>query len=163
MRSLIDELFGGSGQPVFAKPLGRQKRFTGHVFFGPDDLIHLEGASRSTSILCAEVVHWLSEFRVFVIRGEVVGIRHYHGDPTYRADEGVVCEAVPILEASGEATAGYGIDFGVLADGRTALVEWNDGFGLGSYGLDRGLYTELILARWCQLTGSHDKPTPATV
>jgi hypothetical protein len=33
-----------------------------------------------------------------------------------------------------------------------ALVEWNDGFSLGSYGLEGGLYTDLILARWCELT-----------
>jgi hypothetical protein len=40
-RALSDDLFDGSGQPVFAKPLGRQKRFTGHVFGTPDDLFFL--------------------------------------------------------------------------------------------------------------------------
>jgi hypothetical protein len=62
-------------------------------------------------------------------------------------------EAIGLLEASGEATAGYGIDFGVLRGGTIALVEWNDGFALGSYDLDKSLYTDLILARWCELTG----------
>jgi ATP-grasp domain, R2K clade family 2 len=153
VRRLIDDLHEGTRSPVFAKPLDRQKRFTGRVFVSPDDLFYLEGASRSTPILCAEVVDWLAEYRAYVIRGEVVGIRHYGGDSTIDIDEGVVSEAVRSLESAGEATAGCGIDFGVLADGRTALVEWNDGFSLGSYGLEPGLYADLVLARWCELTG----------
>ena len=63
----------------------------------------------------------------------------------------MIAQAIRSLESAGESTAGYALDFGVLADGRTALVEWNDGFSLGSYGLEGGLYTELILARWCEL------------
>jgi hypothetical protein len=149
---LIDELYDGTRRPVFAKPSDRQKRFTGRVFATPDDLFHLEGASRNTTILCAEVVDWRVESRVFVIRGEIVGIRRYAGDPSIRLDESVVSQAVRAFEESGEATAGYGIDFGVLADDRVALVEWNDGFSLGSYGLEPGLYTDLILARWSELT-----------
>ncbi len=41
-------------------------------------------------------------------------------------------------ERSGEGTAGYGLDLGVLSGGQTALVEWNDGFSLGAYELDSG-------------------------
>ena len=96
-------------------------------------------------------VRWASEHRVYVVRGRVVGIRHYAGDPAISPDEAVVSEAVRALREWGEATAGYGLDLGVLDDGRTALVEWNDGFSLGSYGLDAGSYTELILARWSEL------------
>lgn len=150
---LAEALVEGSGTPVFAKPLDRKKRFTGRVFETPDHLIHLEGASRSTKILCAEVVRWLSEYRVYVVHGEVIGVRHYHGDPAVGIDQNVMEQAVQRMSNSNEATAGYGLDLGILDGGVTALVEWNDGFSLGSYGLDRGLYTELIVARWCELTG----------
>jgi len=152
VRRLKEDVFEGNGRPVFAKPSGRQKRFTGRVFAHPGDLIYLEGASGSPAIHCSEAVCWASEHRVFVVRGRVAGIRHYAGDPAVIPDEGIVSEAVRLLDASGEATSGYGPDLGVLDDGRTALVEWNDGFSLGSYGLDPGLYAELILARWCELT-----------
>ena len=148
---LIDDLYEGSVRPIFAKPSERLKRFTGHVFASPVDLIYLEGASRSTPIFCAEVVDWVSEYRSYVIRGEIVGIRHYGGNPAVELDEAVVARAIRSLESAGESTTGYALDFGVLADGRTALVEWNDGFSLGSYGLEGGLYTELVLARWCEL------------
>ena len=61
---------------------------------------------------------------------------------------------------SGESTAGYGVDFGVLSMGETALVEWNDGFSLGAYGLDKALYTELTVARWNELTAPKQPPQP---
>jgi hypothetical protein len=138
--------------PFFAKPQGRLKRFTGHVFGDASDLMYLEDASASTRVWCSEVVEWRSEYRVFVIRGRVVGVRHYSGDSSVPLDQQVVAETVRLLEQSGEARAAYGIDFGVLRDGSTALVELNDGFGLGSYGLDPGVYTDLTITRWCELT-----------
>lgn len=153
VRQLTAGIEDSTSPPVFAKPLGRKKRFTGHVFGTQEDLLYLQRASLSTPILCSEVVRWLSEYRVFVIRGRVVGLRHYAGDPAIRVDEAQVERAVRTLEEAGEGTAAYGVDFGVLETGQTALVEWNDGFALGSYGLDRSLYTELTLTRWAELTG----------
>ncbi|OJT17469.1 hypothetical protein BO221_46030 [Archangium sp. Cb G35] len=151
VRSLVAGIEDSSSPPVFAKPRGRKKRFTGHVFGTQEDLLYLQRASLNTPILCSEVVRWLSEYRVFVIRGRIVGIRHYAGDKAIRVDEAEVERAVRAVEAAGEGTAAYGVDFGVLETGQTALVEWNDGFALGSYGLDRSLYTELTLTRWEEL------------
>ncbi len=153
MKRLKEGLFDGASPLFFAKPSGRQKRFTGLVFAGPDDLVHLDGASGSTAVHCSETVRWVSEHRLYVVRGRLVGIGHYAGDPTVFPDERVVSEAVRKLRESGEETAGYGLDLGVLDDDQTALVEWNDGFSLGSYGIDASSYTELILARWSELIG----------
>jgi hypothetical protein len=155
---LIDWIYDGNA-PVFAKPKGRKKRFTGCVFGYPDDLRYLEGTSRSTPVLCSDVVEWLSEYRVFVIRSKIVGVRHYKGDVAIQLDEAVVAEAVRLLERSGEATAGYAVDLGVMGEGQTALVEWNDGFSLGSYGLDQAIYTDLLIARWCEITESASEAT----
>ncbi|MCY1036525.1 ATP-grasp domain-containing protein [Corallococcus sp. BB11-1] len=152
VRKLTADVLHGSGPAVFAKPYGRRKRFTGHVFSSAEDLLWLERASASTPILCSEVVQWLSEYRVFVVKDVVVGIRHYAGDASLRVDEAVVASAVQALASAGEGTAGYAVDFGVLDSGQTALIEWNDGFSLGSYGLERGPYTELTLTCWCELT-----------
>ncbi|MBJ6764455.1 ATP-grasp domain-containing protein [Myxococcaceae bacterium JPH2] len=153
VRQLKALVLQGATGPVFAKPGERRKRFTGHVFRDVDDLLALEHASASTPLWCSEVVQWQSEFRVFVLRGAIVGVRHYAGDPSVRLDEARVTEAVATLEAAGEGTAGYAVDFGVLSTGETALVEWNDGFSLGAYGLPPEEYTQLTVARWCELTG----------
>ncbi len=150
--NLMQQLADDSGPAVFAKPKGRMKRFTGRVFESWDDLRSVHGISRRLPVWCSEVVEWRSEYRVYVIRGEVVGIRLYAGESQTPLDEAVVREALRKLHDAGEALAAFGIDFGVLSDGRTALVEMNDGFALGSYGLERGRYTDLILARWSELT-----------
>lgn len=63
----------------------------------------------------------------------------------------IVKNAVKDLENSEEGTHAYGIDFGILSTGETALVEWNDGYALGSYGLDQEIYTDLLLERWSEI------------
>jgi hypothetical protein len=93
----------------------------------------------------------MSEYRVFVLHGKIVGMRPYAGDAAMLPEESVITEAVSTWEASGRAYAAYAIDFGVLKSGVTALVELNDGFSIGSYGLDRAIYTDFIIARWQEL------------
>ena len=56
-----------------------------------------------------------------------------------------------------DAPAGYAIDFGVTADGKTVLIEVNDGYSLGSYGLMENFYAKLLSARWAELTGTEDE------
>lgn len=55
------------------------------------------------------------------------------------------------------APAGYAADFGVTGDGRTLLVEINDGYPLGCYGLQHNLYAQLLSARWAELVGTEDE------
>lgn len=148
-----DAVYDGRFGSAFVKPKGRLKHFTGLVIDSPADLFHLGSTSRRQAVLCSEVVRWQSETRYFVVRGRIVGARSYSGDDSIVPDDEVVRAAVAALAASGEALAGFGIDFGVLGSGEMALVEMNDGFSLGSYGLDDALYTDLVIARWCELTG----------
>jgi hypothetical protein len=123
-----------------------------------DDAGFFEGASRRLPVYCSDPVEWKSEFRTYVVRGRIVGTLHYWGDAAVRPDQEVIFRGVETLQNSGEATAAYGIDFGVLADGKTALMELNDGFGLGSYGLADDLYTELKLTRWEELMNQPQRP-----
>lgn len=133
---------------IFIKPKDSAKKFTGCVLNSISDRYLLKGASLQTPVLCAETVYWLSEYRVFVVNSRIAGIRHYWGDEQVHLNLQEVEEAIRRLEASPERTNGYGIDFGILQNGETALIEWNDGYSLGSYGLDDELYAELIIARW---------------
>ena len=149
--AFTQQIFDGS-RPVFAKPKDRKKRFTGRVFSHAGDTAYLYGISKKTILLCSEVVEWLSEYRVFIINGEIAGSKNYKGDTTIQPDEDVLKNAIHLLEKSGETTSAYALDFGVLSTGETALVEWNDGFSLGSYGLDRTVYTDLLITRWIELT-----------
>ena len=85
---------------------------------------------------------------------DIVSIDHYDGDAAVALDRVVVTQAVADYRQSGEAPAAYGIDFGVLESGETALIEANEGYALGAYGISGAAYTEMMFARWAQLLAS---------
>ena len=151
--TLRDVEFGvWEGAPaIFAKPADRLKSFTGRVFRGTDDLYYLGAASRRQVVWCSEVVEWRSEYRVYVLRDTIVSVDPYAGDPAVALDFDVVRGAIADYRAAG-APCAYAIDFGVLSDGRTALVEANEGYGLGAYVIDADAYTDLLVARWLELS-----------
>ena len=92
VQQLIASLYADGTLPIFAKPKDKKKRFTGRIFTSPVDLRHLEGASKRTQIFCSEVVEWVTEYRVFVAHGNIVGTKHYAGDPSRSLDESIVNE-----------------------------------------------------------------------
>ena len=47
-----------------------------------------------------------------------------------------------------EANRAYCLDVGCLEDRSTLLVEVNDGYAFGAYGLRPELYMKMISARW---------------
>jgi hypothetical protein len=66
----------------------------------------------------------------------------------------VIEEALRLRCRDASRPAGYAIDFGVLADGQTAIVEVNDGLGLGANGADGSVLADVLIARWRQLFSS---------
>lgn len=154
---VLNRLMDGDRGSLFVKPRARSKRFTGCVLEPGLEFSRVAGVSRSEPIWCSEPVEWLSEYRVYVVQSRIVSVDLYSGDASRELDLKVVEEAIRVLDTSGPAFAGYGIDFGVLADGRTALVELNDGFSLGAYAIGADAYTDLILARWEQLLAEGSK------
>ena len=148
LRNLLREAHSKDILNIFIKPKLKDKLFTGFIVLSNTDLIKLHGISKHTDLYCSTVVNWRSEYRVFVNQSKIVGVKHYAGDRSLTLNMTEVKSAIAEFELSSDRTDGYGIDFGVLANGEIALVEWNDGFALGSYGLDGNIYTDLILSRW---------------
>jgi hypothetical protein len=144
-------VFEYSGQPVFVKPAERRKSFTGRVVGPSSGDAPIGAVSRRQEVWCSEVVDWISEYRVYVIDDEIVGVDHYAGDPGVSLDMGKVAEALSAYRKSGEAPSAYGIDFGVLHNGESALVEANDGYALGAYEIAAKPYTDLLIRRWQEL------------
>ena len=138
--------------PVFIKPL-EEKAAPGIVVNAWSDLWEYDRLDQKTEIYCSEVVNFISEWRCFLLYGQVVGTCFYYGDPSVECDKSVIDAAV---KAYVSMPAGCAMDFGVTDDGRTLLVEVNDGFSLGSYGLEDTLYAKLLTARWAELNGTED-------
>ena len=76
-----------------------------------------------------------------------------YGDWRVHFDPQVIENAIAAYHS---APAGYAADFGVTDTGETLLIEVNDGYSIGSYGLFPADYARLLSSRWAQITGSKD-------
>jgi len=141
------------GWPVFVKPI-QEKAFTGFILKDEKSIPRLYRAKKEEPVYCSELVDFEAEWRVFVRYGNILDARPYQGDWHLHFDAGIIEQAVRDYHS---APAGYAIDFGVTADGETLLIEINDGFALGTYGLDPIQYAKLLSARWCEFTNIHDE------
>lgn len=139
--------------PVFVKPVD-EKRFTGLIIRDDRDLRHVVSGEIGGEVLCSNPVELLAEWRCFVRYGTVLDVRPYAGDWHVHYDAEVIDGMVRDYVS---APAGYAADIGVTGDGRTILVEVNDGYALGCYGLQHNLYAKLLSARWAELVGVPDE------
>jgi hypothetical protein len=139
--------------PVFVKPRDDSKKFTGVLIRGPGDLMGCGDPAGDIPVWCSEPVHFLTEWRCFVRYGKILGVKLYKGNWRSHFDPRVVEEAV---EGWSEKPCGCALDFGADEQGRTLLIEVNDGFALGAYGLSPLLYARLLSARWAEMTGAKD-------
>lgn len=135
--------------PIFVKPARKSKEFQAGVITKPDSKKFFFGSHPDdTPVLVSEVVDFVSEYRGYVIDGELKGIKHYMGDFRIFPDMKIIDSAISEYKSQ---PAGYSIDFGVTSDGRTLLIECNDGWSLGNYGLNDVTYSTLLAKRWIQL------------
>lgn len=138
------------GDPIFFKPAPSQpKLFTGLVANRVSDLVETASLDDATPIDCSEIVSFRSEYRCFVLNGEVIGVRPYKGDPLLFPESGRIRKAVA---AWSDAPVAWALDMGVTSANQTLLVEVNDSYALGSYGLPPARYAAMIEARWAELS-----------
>lgn len=144
---------GSMRLPLHIKPRDQQKLFTGRVVHGFKDLLDLAWVNDSVPVYAQEVIEIQSEWRVSILRGAIINVAHYKGDPLSFPDRGQLVQG---LAAFKFAPIAFAMDWGITRDGRTVLVEVNDGFALGNYGVSGSLYTAMIESRWRELAGLSD-------
>lgn len=134
----------------FIKPSRHIKGFTGFIVDDPR-LISLWSENFDGEVYKQDVVDIVSEYRLYVSLGKMLGMFHYSGDyfkyPNPEIIKAVKCSADDLGYQS------YTLDFGVLADGRTILIEANDAYAIGNYGLEPSDYYQFVKNRWLQITG----------
>ena len=111
------------------------------------------GSGFQGNVWASEVVSWIAEWRVFVLRGEVLDVRQYAGHWSLPIHPDWIMAAVRVYK---NAPVAYAMDVGRLDDGRWALVEVNDAYDLGTYGLEVEGYARMLSARWGELVGVED-------
>lgn len=139
--------------PLFVKPK-QGKLFTGFICNSEADIAGRFTPEESIPVYCSEVKNIVTEWRCFVRYGKILDIRRYKGElgKTYSLKR-----VKEMVAAFTDAPAAYSIDIGLTDIDETIIVEVNDGYSLGSYGLDPLLYAKLLSARWSELTGTEDE------
>ena len=138
------------GRSIFVKPTPiDRKLFAGVVFRTFRDTIQTAHVPPDYPVVCSEVVDFVSEYRGYVLDGELLDLKHYKGDFRLFPNTAVIDAAIA---AYTHAPGAYGIDFGVTREGLTLLVETNEAYSLGCYGLTPLLYSTLLERRWNELS-----------
>ncbi|AIQ16589.1 hypothetical protein H70357_07825 [Paenibacillus sp. FSL H7-0357] len=138
---------------VFIKPV-EDKKFTGVVVRSTKDLMGCGTYGEDPVILCSDVVKFVAEWRCFVRYGNILDVRRYRGNWRSQFDYRVI-ENIVLQYKS--APQGYAVDIGITDKGETLLIEVNDGYALGHYGLFSLDYAKLLSARWSELTNTTDE------
>ena len=134
---------------VFIKSVS-EKLFTGFVWRSDKgDQLRVATLGDETELWASERVNFISEYRCFIKDDEILGARLYKGDWGVAIDRRTVEAAVSAFKSSPRA---YALDFGATDNGHTLLVEVNDAYALGHYGLPSVQYAKLLEARWEELT-----------
>ena len=139
--------------PIHIKPSKNQKLFTGTVVDTSADFVRLCNVSDEEPLYVQDYVEIQSEWRATILRGKLVNAAHYKGDPLAFPDRAIMESAIAAYRS---APVGYAMDWGVTSTGKTILVEVNDGFALGNYGVKSYLYTALLESRWREIMGLPD-------
>lgn len=136
---------------VFVKPTAL-KAFSGFLWLGNGDAEcrrRVVTHSDDTPVFIADPVHFVAEFRVFLLYGKIVDVRRYKGDWAIAPDRGTIEAGARAMKKTGPHA--YCMDWGVTDDGRTLLVESNEGYSFGHYGLPPATYARMLAVRWKQM------------
>lgn len=140
---------------VFVKPV-KEKVFTGKVIKSPADLIGCGSCYENYEVLCSDVLDIKAEWRGFYYYDKLIDLRPYKGDYHYQYDPKVVEQIIEKFNSWEDRPTACSIDIGVTSDGKTVLIECNDCYALGCYGLYHLQYAKLISARWAQILDRPD-------
>lgn len=139
-------------EPVFIKPSILEKDFTGFVFKSFLDLLNISHLEGDINLWKSEVVDFISEYRIYYLDNKIIGCHHYKGDSLVFPDSSVVSE---MFYSYKDRFVSGSIDVGITKGRRTLLVEVNDVYALGNYGLNELLYAKMIISRWNELRNAH--------
>ena len=147
----------------FVKPV-KDKKFTGKIIKSIADLVGCGKCGENYEVLVSEPLDIKAEWRCFITYDKIVDIRPYGllADTSresyyYHYDAKIVKEMLAMFVTWENRPAACSMDIGVTTDGRTLLIEFNDAYALGCYGLPGIFYAKLISARWSQILERKDE------
>lgn len=142
-----------SWYPIFIKPRNDVKLFTGMVIDTSKDHLFVSDyypeITPDLEIYCSDVLEFASEYRCFISKGELKGIHWYSGDFKITLDSGMIKIIEKMIKDYKSAPTAYTLDVGIIENdvNELALIEINDFWAIGSYGMDAKIYTRMTIDR----------------
>ncbi len=149
----FNELFNLTEFNFFIKPYNNVKLFTGCLieqkstleFIKKYELHNLtEEEKFNLFVYKQEKINFISEYRCFIHKGKLVGIKHYKGDFTKFIDVSIIND---IISEYKNPPIAYTLDIGLCENNNSYLIEINDFWAIGGYGLDGEIYSKMIIDR----------------
>ena len=161
--------------PIFIKPNAKLKQFPcGVISKESSRQSFFTDVPDETEVMITDVLDIKSEWRGFVHNNKLVGLKHYgDGGFTEFPNDSIIRGAIGLFGAykngdeietynrtdtskkrkiiTTKAPIAYSIDFAVTSSGATKLIECNDFWSIGNYGLDPTLYTTMLIDRWREI------------
>lgn len=163
---------------TFVKPV-KNKVFTGRVVKSLSDLVGCGSCYENYEVYVSQAVDIKAEWRCFIYYDNILDVRQYganiltknneswkyHYD--YKVLENMLAKFrewdnrpfacsmdIAVIEKEDDAVWNHGFEH--RPNHETILVEFNDAYALGNYGLHHIAYARLISARWSQLLNRPD-------
>jgi hypothetical protein len=137
------------GNKHFIKPMDI-KLFTGFVI---DQMQYtsIQGLPDDTPVMVYDVFEEPldSEWRVYINNHRMADSRNYSGDFTIQPNYDYVQSIIE--ENKKDFPASYTMDIGILSTGENVVVEFNDMWAIGNYGIDNTLYLRLLKSRYFEV------------
>jgi len=138
-----------SGLKIFIKPFDI-KLFTGFVL---DEMVNMSIASipDDTMVMAYKVFpdSVRTEYRCYIHRNKIADIRNYSGELFSFPDEKYIESVIESNKA--DFPISYTIDIGILENGENVVVEYNDMWAIGNYGIPNDLYLRLLRDRYFEI------------
>ena len=137
-----------SGEEWFIKPLSA-KLFTGMVF-NATTISQLKASADDMKVLISKPFESriLNEVRCYVHNNVIVDARNYAGDFRITHDWSWADRMVKDMK---DAPIAYTMDIAAFENGENTIVEFNDMWAIGNYGIDNSTYFQLLKARYFEI------------
>jgi hypothetical protein len=129
----------------FIKPVF-PKRFEAFVMSQDSQMLNIISLDEEELVYVSDIVKFESEWRVYVDENEIRVICNYKGDPCLFPNIDIISWMIKLYNGP----CCYALDVGIVGE-KTLLVEVNDFYSIGNYGLFPQKYVEMLIKRWKEL------------
>jgi len=139
------------GSKLFIKPV-EIKLFTGLILDGCKYSC-LESLDKNVKVMAYDVFNSpiISEWRLYILNKKIVDAHCYSGNFKISPDYSYVRHV--LKQNNEDFPVSYTIDIAILESTEEVVVEFNDMWAIGNYGVPNDLYLKMLKERYYEITG----------